>query len=439
MSARIEPSQPLVVPSNCQLAADPGVSDERSRRSAKSAGRKGPSERGRPAGLYAGRSAQAPRSGTLACGAGAARTGSLDHPRGGVRAEAERAKTGREATPAGPVQFVRRLAGLHSLHTSWRARRPGHGAQRSESGWRAADDRYPRHAERKDAREPRLRRGRIDERRAVRAEAEVRLEGFWKVARILLLTILFVLAAVSSLAQEPEAPVKTRPSTVIIQEGISSQGGADAATHHDSADGVRAKILHLWFARKVALENGDTVEADARVEELRAYMLQEGITADRMVARGFAYEGYENLREGNYERSREAFDLARSFDPYLPQAQFGYAWSLLHAGRGVFTFLTEYRRGIGLVWNRFTTDEVQRSNVVVLMALALLCSMTAFTLMVIASCQGRVRHDLFEFARTMMPERGARVTAWTIFLLPLLVWAGGVWLILYWLALCFRY
>ena len=189
----------------------------------------------------------------------------------------------------------------------------------------------------------------------------------------------------------------------------------------------------------MALENSDTVEADARVEELRAYMLQEGITADRMVARGFAYEGYENLREGNYERAREAFDLGRSFDPYLPQAQFGYAWSLLHAGRGVFTFLTEYRRGMKLAWNRFTTDEVQISNFVVLLALAILCSMTAFTLMVIARCQGRVRHDLFEFARTMMPERGARVTAWIIFLLPLLVWAGGVWLILYWLALCFRY
>src|SRR4030095_8540684 len=39
----------------------------------------------------------------------------------------------------------------------------------------------------------------------------------------------------------------------------------------------------------------------------------------------------------------------------------------------------------------------------------------------------------------MMPERGARVTAWAIFLLPLLFWAGGVWLILYWLMLCFRY
>ena len=243
---------------------------------------------------------------------------------------------------------------------------------------------------------------------------------------------------VPSLAQETGQTTQ-EPSTVIIQDGISASGSAGGGTRRDTADGVKAKILHLWFARKAALENSDTVEADARVEELRAYMMQEGITADRMVARGFAYEGYENLREGNYERSREAFDLARSFDPYLPQAQFGYAWSLLRAGRGVFTFLTEYRRGMKLAWNRFLTDEVQISNFVVLMALAILCSMTAFTLMVIVRCQGRVRHDLFEFARTLMPEPGARVTAWAVFLLPLLLWAGGLWLILYWLMLCFRY
>jgi Flp pilus assembly protein TadD len=239
-------------------------------------------------------------------------------------------------------------------------------------------------------------------------------------------------------AQDPP-PADSEPPTVVIQEGISAAEGSAAQSRHDSAEGIRAKVLHLWFARKAALETSDTVTAEARVEELRAYMQQEGITADRMIARGFAYEGYENLREGNYERAREAFDLARAFDPYLPQAQFGYAWSLLRAGRGIYPFITEYRRGLGLSWARFTTDEVQITNFTVVAAFGILAGMVAFSLVVIARCQARLRHDLFEAARRRMPEGGARLAAWTIFLLPLLLWAGGFWLILYWLALCFRY
>ena len=228
-------------------------------------------------------------------------------------------------------------------------------------------------------------------------------------------------------------------STLIIEQGLSGDTSPTGASRHESAEGIRARILHLWFARKAALEASDPIEASAHVVELRAYMKQEGITADRTVSRGFAYEGYENLREGNYERAREAFDFSRELDPYLPQAQFGYAWSQLRAGKGFFGFVNEYGKGMKLAWGRFITDEVQISNFSVVAALALLCSLIVFSMVVIARSQGRVRHDLFESARRVLPEGAARLVAWMIFLLPLLVWAGGLWLILFWLALCFRY
>lgn len=253
-----------------------------------------------------------------------------------------------------------------------------------------------------------------------------------------MLAVSFFSPAAAQDAQPVEALPKAS-STLIIQEGLSASRGIDAPSRHDSAEGTRAKILHLWFSRKAALDAADPVEAEARVEELRAYMLQEGITADRTVARGFAYEGYENLREGNFERAREAFDLARMFDPYLSQAQYGYAWSQLRGGKGPFAFVNEYARGLKLAWGRFITDEVQISNFSVVAALALLCSIIVFSLFVIARCQGRARHDLFETARRSLPEGAARLAAWVIFLLPILVWASGLWLILFWLMLCFRY
>jgi tetratricopeptide (TPR) repeat protein len=231
-----------------------------------------------------------------------------------------------------------------------------------------------------------------------------------------------------------------KDSTIVVLPGDNpADSSRTLVTRHGSEAGIRGTMLHLWFARKAALEIPDVVEAQARVEELRVYMGQEGISADRAIARGFAYEGYENLREGNYERAREAFDLARSFDPFLPQAQFGYAWSLLRAGRGVFTFVNEYIKGIKLSWRQFTTDEILISNFGVVVTFALFTTLMIVSLFVIARCQARVRHDIFEFIRRILPDRGARVTAWAVFLLPLLIWAGGLWLVLFWLALCFRH
>ena len=224
-----------------------------------------------------------------------------------------------------------------------------------------------------------------------------------------------------------------------MHDWSSSPQGETPRAAHNSVVQVQATIHELWFERKRALEHSDPVGAQAKVEELRAYMIQEGITADRAVARGFAYEGYENLREGNYERAREAFDLARSFDPYLPQAQLGYAWGLLRAGRGVVTFITEYRKGLGLLWAQFITDEIRLSNFAVFSALAIVGSMLVTSLVVVVRCQGRARHDLFETARRFLPDRGARFVSWVIFLLPLLVWLGGLWLILFWLVTVFRY
>ena len=224
---------------------------------------------------------------------------------------------------------------------------------------------------------------------------------------------------------------------------LPQQGGravpAAAPAPEGSSARTQSTILHLWFARKAALDSSDTVTAQARVEELRAYMQQEGITADRSIARGFAYEGYENLREGNYERAREAFDLARVFDPQLSQAQFGYAWSLLKSGRGVFPFLDEYVMGIKLAWRTFSADEIVVSNFVIVTTLGIFCSLTAISLLVTLRCQGRFRHDLYEMLRRPVGKRTARFVAWVVFLLPVLAWAGGIWLLLFWLMLGFRY
>ncbi|MGH9867623.1 MAG: tetratricopeptide repeat protein [Candidatus Polarisedimenticolia bacterium] len=230
-----------------------------------------------------------------------------------------------------------------------------------------------------------------------------------------------------------------QPLTLLPGPAVQASASAGSVATLPDTEEIRARIHQLWFARKEAMEASDNVLAQTRVEELRAYLLQEGITADREVARGFAYEGYENLREGNYERAREAFHLAGTFDPYLPQAPLGYAWSLLRSGQSVVTFVNEYARGVRLAWAQSLTDELEMTNLIVAAAAAVLFGAIMFSLVVVARIQVRVRHDLVETLRRVFPLPMARLGAWVIFLLPLLTWTGGIWIVLFWLALCFRY
>jgi Tfp pilus assembly protein PilF len=220
------------------------------------------------------------------------------------------------------------------------------------------------------------------------------------------------------------------------EEKPPAAGGDDArATERNTS--AESRLQALWFERKADLEAGDTAAAAGRIEAITELIRSERLDRVTWLARGFAYEGYEHLREGNYERAREAFDIARRFDNRMPEAQTGYAWAALKAGRGAGQFLTEYRKALQLRWEMFQRNGVPDAFLVA----AILCCLAAVIVVgiLVLRYQSMLRHDVAERMPRGWPEGATALVGWIVLVGPLLAWLGGVWILYYWCIALARY
>jgi len=240
-------------------------------------------------------------------------------------------------------------------------------------------------------------------------------------------------------------PLRRRAIPIILLGCAALLSGASSAQEKepaapravDSRMTPEARLETLWFQRKDDVEAGDSAAAAGRIEAMSDIIRTERLDRVTWLARGFAYEGYEHLREGNYERAREAFDIARRFDSRMPEAQTGYAWSALKAGRGVGEFLAEYRKALQLRWKLFSRDGRANLYLISVVILGLLgLSLVAIFLL---RYQSLLRHDVAEFLPSGWPEGATRLAGWIVLLAPLLAGIGGVWLLLFWCAALARY
>lgn len=224
---------------------------------------------------------------------------------------------------------------------------------------------------------------------------------------------------------------------VPAQEGSGRAGPPppEAVPRGPSSSGTL--LLDLWFERKEALGRDDLVRAAGTIDEMVYTVRSERLDRVPWLARGFAFEGYQHLREGNYERAREAFDIARRFDPRLVEAQTGYAWAALYAGRGFGTFVAEYRRALALRWESFRREG--RANVFLILLAVLWLLAIAVLLLLLLRYQKMLRHDVAERTPGRWPEGASRAAGWFVLLAPLFAWIGGVWLLLYWCVILARY
>ncbi|HXI02341.1 MAG TPA: tetratricopeptide repeat protein [Candidatus Saccharimonadales bacterium] len=233
---------------------------------------------------------------------------------------------------------------------------------------------------------------------------------------------------------------RRRPAAALLVVIFAILGLPNAFAQDPEAVGspsVESALREMWFARRDALLRGDTAAAAANVESMRRVIRTERLDRVPWLARAFTFEGYERLREGNYERAREAFDIARHFDHRASDAQAGYAWAALRAGRGFVPFLREYRRALWLRWDAFVRDS--RANAYIVLIVALWLVSAAVVLVFLVRYNGTLRHDVEEHMPHSMPDGMARVAGWIVLFAPLMLWLGGAWLLLYWCVALARY
>lgn len=229
-------------------------------------------------------------------------------------------------------------------------------------------------------------------------------------------------------------PLLSTVAASLLAFAAPAFGQQTGAAHPPS---VEASLRELWFARADALQRNDTVAAASAVDSMRSLVRAERLDRVPWLARAFSFEGYERLREGNYERAREAFDIARRFDPKAPEAQTGYAWAALRAGRGFGAFVQEYRRALWLRWQAFLRNGKANALITVIVAMWFLSAGTIFVLFLRYNVM--LRHDVTELLPGSWSEGMSSVAGWAVLLAPLLVWIGGAWLLLYWCVILARY
>jgi Tfp pilus assembly protein PilF len=200
---------------------------------------------------------------------------------------------------------------------------------------------------------------------------------------------------------------------------------------------VEASLKEMWFARARALVSNDTVAAASAVDSMKSLVRAERLDRVPWLARAFSFEGNERMREGNYERAREAFDIARRFDSRAPEPQTGYAWAALRAGRGIGPFVQEYRRALWLRWDAFTREGKANALITTIVALWALCAVAV--LILVLKYNTMLRHDVAEWLPAPWADSVSRVAGWVVLFAPLLVWIGGAWLLLYWCVVLARY
>jgi tetratricopeptide (TPR) repeat protein len=199
-------------------------------------------------------------------------------------------------------------------------------------------------------------------------------------------------------------------------------------------------VLKSWFERRRLLRQGDKEGAQHATLRILSLMEEGGIRGMENLAGALSFEGQQQIKQGDYLGAAATFELALRFDPLLPSAYFGLAQTHRLSGRGFAGFLRDMARGLRASASSFWWLYLKLANTSLRLLLAMAVLAVAFVVLMALRYQSAWRHDLYEMlASRGFSEGQARFLSAGLFLLPLLLWVAGPWILFYWLAGTFRY
>lgn len=187
-----------------------------------------------------------------------------------------------------------------------------------------------------------------------------------------------------------------------------------------------------------AAEAGDFTTADARLGELIESGRPFGIRRYPGYGETAAFLARQAAGQNNTELSRWALAAAQRLDPQSPMVAFTAAdidsqsadWT--GAARWLFT-------GFGKILSDRATATLARSDLLIVLSASLFLLSASFAFVLLFRYGRAAAHD---FREALSPRFRAGVTtvlAFAFLFLPVFIWMGPIWLILYWLLLFFGY
>ncbi len=199
------------------------------------------------------------------------------------------------------------------------------------------------------------------------------------------------------------------------------------------------RLQAMWFTRKAYLERNEIERAANQLRAMQEFRQQEGISNLETIAGAFSFEGFRHLDAKQYGAAHAAFRLAKEFDPDLPHAYYGQARSLRGLRMGWLPSVKEAWQGMNVALRNFWSAYLLLGNLMFIGLLAAAVAGAAYLGMLALKYQPLFRHDVGEWLGRRLPESGAKLGAWSLFLLPLLAGLGWMWVLLLWTFAVFAY
>lgn len=204
------------------------------------------------------------------------------------------------------------------------------------------------------------------------------------------------------------------------------------------ASAAELPAADLWTRANAAADAGDFEEANKRLNELFEQGTRTGIERYPLLASSAASLAEQALAEQNAVLAEWAIEAAARLDPASAAVSFSAADLAKRQGnwagavRGVLS-------GIAKLPGDYTSSVLARNNFVLVIMLAVGLTAIALALSLLFRYGGAATHDFRETLGGRLSAGVTTVLAFAVLFLPIFLWLGPVWLVLWWLALLFPY
>lgn len=194
----------------------------------------------------------------------------------------------------------------------------------------------------------------------------------------------------------------------------------------------------LWSRANAAADSGEFAEADRQLAELLNRGALTGIVRYPLLARSAAGLAEQAHAEGNAELADWAIAAARRLDRQSPAA--ALAAADLAKRRGEWgTALQSAMTGLTRTFGDYSSSLLARMDMLMMLCFAIAATAAAFAIVLLIRHGRPASHDFREILSRRLSPGVATVVAFALLFLPLFLWLGPVWLVLWWLALFFAY
>lgn len=194
----------------------------------------------------------------------------------------------------------------------------------------------------------------------------------------------------------------------------------------------------LWPQATAASDSGDVAGAEAKVTSLLVAGKTLGIQRFPLYAKSAGSLARQSYKQGNAALATWAMDTAGKLDPLSPDVAFTGA-DLARDQKQWGGVFQKIGSGTSRVLSDYRTRTLSGADFTLTAVMAIAAAAVIFALMLFLRYCRPVAHDFRESLSRKMHGGVATVIAFSILFLPLFVWLGPVWLILYWFVLFFGY